>query len=254
MYGPPGREDVTYVYISPFWVMSGQKVRYAYMSNQMPRYAVVSGTLIASPLFSTSTDPHMRPFASRRLCAALLMLAALLVAGPATAAPSAAPADLTLTESPDTMAAYCTVQDVKDVYDAQELASLTGDPNRATIDDEKVQLAVDDYGAYMERHVRMQHPDNPFDESDEFLNSLNAEGAYLYLKQRAEGGGDEEVRKELRDLDKVLMRIAQGELDLMDPEEIDNAGEKLVPGDLIEKRKSGTEFGIHRRLPGYLNA
>ena len=182
------------------------------------------------------------------------MLAALLVAAPAAPAGTLTQGDLTLTDAPQTMATYCSVQDVKDVYDYQELASLTGDPNRENIDEEKVQRAVDDYGAYMERHIRMQHPDNPFDETDEFLNSLNAEGAYLYLKQRAEGGGSEEVRKELRDLDKVLMRIAQGELDLMDPEEIDNAGEKLKPSDLIQKRKSGTEFGIHRRLPGYLNA
>ena len=186
-----------------------------------------------------------------RLASLLVLVAALLVAGPA---PASALTDATLNDAPDAMATYCDVQDVKDMYDAQELASLTGDASRDTIDDSKVQLAVEDFGAYMERHIRMQHPDNPFDNTDEFLNSLNARGAFLYLKQRAEGGGGEQVRKDLKSLDTQLMRIAKGELDLMDQEEIDNAGDKLSPDDLIQKRKSGTEFGIHRRLPDYLNA
>lgn len=159
-----------------------------------------------------------------------------------------------VTDSPLDIMAYCTTDDVLQAYDQSELAGITGDSQRSTVDESKVQDAIDDFGAYMEQHVRAQHPDNPFDTTNEFLNGLNVEGAFLTLQKRSPGGTDEETRQDLKRLDSVLMRIASGKLHLMDQAEIDDApSDKLTPSDLIEQRPSGQEFGIHRRLPDHLS-
>lgn len=163
----------------------------------------------------------------------------------------------TATPTDSEIMAYCTAQDVQDAYPNDELASITGDADRTSIDTGKIEEAVDDYGAYMVRHVRMQHPDNPFDGSDEFLNGLNVEGAYLTLQKRTPGGGGEQVRNDLDRLDKILMRIATKDLDLMDQTQIDEApSEPLKPSNLIQQGRTddGEEFGLHRDLPSWLSA
>jgi len=158
--------------------------------------------------------------------------------------------------TPDTMA-YCTADDVKTAYGKEQLSSVTGDPQKQQVDTDKLQDAIDHYGDYMEQHVRAQHPDNPFDESHEFLRGLNIEGAWLTLQKRTPGGASEDVRKDLKRLDGVLMKIATGQIDLMDQEEKDNApSDRLNPDDLIQQRgtKDGDAFGLHRDLPDWLHS
>lgn len=121
-------------------------------------------------------------------------------------------------DAPGTMA-YCTAQDVIDAYSLEQIAEVTGDAQGAEVDEGQVQRAVDDYGAHVEAHVRMQHPDNPFSEKDEYLNSLNVEGAFLLLQKRTTGGMEENLQDAEERLDEVLLRIAQGELELLDDED-----------------------------------
>ena len=158
--------------------------------------------------------------------------------------------------TPDTMA-YCTAEHVQTAYGKEALSSVTGDAQKQQVDTQRLQEAINEYGAYMEQHVRSQHPDNPFDESHEFLRGLNIEGAWLTLQKRTPGGASEDVRKDLKRLDGVLMKIATGKIDLMDQEEKDNApSDRLNPDDLIQQRgtKDGDAFGLHRDLPDWLHS
>lgn len=132
--------------------------------------------------------------------------------GASAAAPSLS------SDAPDTMA-YCTAQDVIDAYSREQIAEVTGDPEGAEVNEGQVQRAVEDYGAQVEAHVRMQHPDDPFDATNEYLNSLNVEGAFLLLQKRTTGGMEENLQDAEERLDEVLLRIAQGELELLDDED-----------------------------------
>jgi phage gp36-like protein len=115
--------------------------------------------------------------------------------------------------------AYCTAQDVIDAYSREQIAEVTGDAQGQAVDRGQVERAVEDYGAQVEAHVRMQHPDDPFDVTNEYLNSLNVEGAFLLLQKRTTGGMEENLQDAEERLDGVLLRIAQGELELLDDED-----------------------------------
>jgi len=152
--------------------------------------------------------------------------------------------------------AYCTDDHVLTAYGSEQLSSVTGDPHKQRVDTDKLSEAIDEYAAYIRQHVRSQHPDDPFDESHEFLRGLNVEGAFLTLQKRTPGGTSEQVRKDLQRLDKILMQIATGQIDLMDQQQIDDApSDRLKPDDLIQQRgtKDQEAFGLHRDLPDWMN-
>ena len=152
--------------------------------------------------------------------------------------------------------AYCTKDHVLTAYGQEQVASVTGDPAKQQTDTDKLEAAIEEYGSYMEQHVRSQHPDNPFDEEHDFLRGLNVEGAWLTLQKRTPGGASEDVRKDLKRLDGVLMQVATGQIDLMDQAEIDDApSDRLDADELIQQggTKNNDYFGLHRDLPDYLN-
>jgi len=168
-----------------------------------------------------------------RHAALLLLLAGLLVAG---AAPTlATPLD---TASTDAMA-YCTPQHVKDAYSMEQVAEVTGDSEGQTVDDDALDQAVTDYGAYIETHVRMQHADNPFGNDHDFLRSLNIEGSFLLLNKRQPAGLTEEQADAEERLDDILLRIAEGELTLMNKaDQADAEGRPdLDPEELVQSRR-----------------
>jgi len=152
--------------------------------------------------------------------------------------------------------AYCTQDHVLTAYGQEQISSVTGDPLKETVDTEKLSEAIKEYGAYIQQHVRSQHPDDPFDENHEFLRSLNIEGAFLTLQKRTPGGTSEEVRKDLQRLDGILMKVATGQIDLMDQQQIDDApSDRLKPEELIQQKgtKDQEAFGLHRDLPTWLS-
>jgi phage gp36-like protein len=110
--------------------------------------------------------------------------------------------------------AYCNEQDIVDRKSARVIAELTGDPTGEIIDSEKVTGAIDDYAARINNAVRVKHPDLPFDETDKFLNRLNADGAYLLLERDTENGWSEDQRDDWKLLNQDLEMIAQGKIDL----------------------------------------
>lgn len=146
---------------------------------------------------------------SRRLFSVVLLALAMLVVGAfsATATP--------LTTDADPMA-YCTAQHVTDAYSMDQVAEVTGDSSGQSVDSSVVEQAVTDYGGYMETHVRMQHADDPFDETHDLLRSLNVEGAFLLMCKRQPGGLTEEQAEAEERLDDILMEIANGSIALMD--------------------------------------
>lgn len=145
--------------------------------------------------------------------------------------------------------AYCTPDDVEEAYTTQTIAELTGDAQGQSVDTEKVQRAIDTYGAHMEMHLRMQHPDNPFDIDNQYLNALNVEGAYIELQKKTPGGLDEQLQRAEKRLDDILMRIAAGQMQILDPDQETDAedGALLDPDDLVDA--PDRHFTWNRKLP-----
>lgn len=114
--------------------------------------------------------------------------------------------------------AYCTPDDVIDAYSATQVAQATGDSEGDTVDTERLTKAVEDYGAHIEMHVRMQHPDNPFGTDHEFLQQINVEGAFLLLQKRGPMGLSERQQDAEKRLDTVLLRISEGKVVLQNDE------------------------------------
>lgn len=112
--------------------------------------------------------------------------------------------------------AYCTPADIIDAYSATQVAQATGDSEGDTVDSDRLAKAVDDYGAHMEMHVRMQHPDNPFGTDHDFLQQMNVEGAFLLLQKRGPMGLSERQQEAEQRLDRMLLRVAQGKVVLQD--------------------------------------
>lgn len=147
---------------------------------------------------------------------------------------------------PETMA-YCTVQDVKDAYPEDRLREITtGEYEGVPIDDEKLQKAIDSYGDYIRMHVTKQHPSNPFDETHDYLNALNVEGAFLTVKSRSETGLSDAEQRIMEQKDTILGKIASGAVPLMSPEDEVDAedGTLLDKEDLFDKPQR--RFNRHR--------
>ena len=115
--------------------------------------------------------------------------------------------------------AYCTPTDIIDAYSATQVAQATGDSEGDTVNTDRLTKAVDDYGAHMEMHVRMQHPDNPFGTDHDFLQQMNVEGAFLLLQKRGPMGLSERQQEAEKRLDTVLLRIAEGKVVLQDDDD-----------------------------------
>lgn len=142
--------------------------------------------------------------------------------------------------------AYCTTQDVIDEYGTKRIAQVTGDATGQTVNTTKADKAVSSYGDFIEQHVRMQHPDNPFDTAHTFLNGLNVEGAFLRLKKASPAGLDDKGIAAERRLDRILERIADGKLSLLDAD--DQAAPEEHDITLSEAISSKERlFGGHRK-------
>lgn len=111
--------------------------------------------------------------------------------------------------------AYCTEQDLVDRKSTRVIAQVTGDSDGATIDSDKVTEAIDDFSARMDNALRVNYPSLPFDETNNFLNRLNVDGAYLLLKRDTANGWSEDHRDDWKMLNKDLEQIAQGKIDLI---------------------------------------
>lgn len=182
----------------------------------------------------------------RRATLLLFSFLALLVLAPP---PASSLPDAPAAEADSTMAdtAYCTAQDVIDAYSLEQMAEVTGDAGGETVNEAQVERAVRDYGAHVTAHVRMQYPSDPFGASHEYLNSLNVEGAFLLMQKRTTGGMEENLQDAEERLDDILLKIAEGQLDLHALSDDEATGEdetELNPDELI--RAAPRRFGSHR--------
>jgi len=131
---------------------------------------------------------------------------------------------------------YCTEANITARKGTQRIAELTGDPSGATVDSAKVAAAIDEFAAKMDNAIRVEYPELPFDETNQYLNGLNVEGAYLLLERDKENGWSESQREEWKMLLDEIKMIAGGTVDL-----------RTETDDEIEAQAEGT-FSSNKRL------
>ena len=117
--------------------------------------------------------------------------------------------------------AYCIIADLELIYTATKLAEVSGDPTGQTIDDDRVQKAIDDFAALMKGYIDVQYAGITIGAADPILNPINSEGAWIYLWKACTGLLDDCYQEMLDRLLKSLKAISKGELllNVVPPEE-----------------------------------
>lgn len=183
---------------------------------------------------ATLTNPApMRTILS--LCALALFA---LVAMPTLAAPA---------DHSDPAMAYCAASDLTDRYTEPTIAELTGDASGQIVNQDRVEDAIDDAATEIEAAVVTQYGESLVERELPYLRKLNAEGAYLMLRQRqveSLGEKDSSHREDLARWDRKLDRIADGTLKLLSADALaeDTNGDG-VPGPRITFRSRERLFG-----------
>lgn len=121
---------------------------------------------------------------------------------------------------------YCTLQHLMDRKDEERLAKITGDGSGQTVDQMKVEGAIEDFAGYMNAELRKQYPDLPFDDTQSYLNGLNIQGAWLLLERDSDAGWSEGDREDW----KMLMKQVEGLADADLRTETDEEQEAMTEG------------------------
>lgn len=129
-----------------------------------------------------------------------LVAAVLLLAVAAYSAPPQPPAEM----------AYCTQADIKATYDAKVLAQRTGDPTGETINETKLQAAIERAADRMRPYVEMRYGDHDFGTDEPYLMGINVEYAMIELNRDKPAGLSETDREDQLQLIALLKDIAHG--------------------------------------------
>lgn len=101
------------------------------------------------------------------------------------------------------MQTYCSTAQLEAKYGADRIGQFQGD----------AQDAIDAFASKINSRLRIHFPELPFDETNEYLNQLNLEGAYVELERTKPTGLSEIRQKDADRLDKELDRVASRQVD-----------------------------------------
>lgn len=109
---------------------------------------------------------------------------------------------------------YCSQADLTGRKGTQRIAELTGDGSGQAVDSAKVTEAIEEFAGKINAAVRRQYQALPFDETNDLLNGLNIEGAYLLLVRDSDRGWTDADRKDWEMLKAEVRDIADGRSEL----------------------------------------